>query len=116
MTGFQKFAVLLSAFAGLTLLAPSSARASSGGDIIDIIIGEGDLLEKLIALDGQGIADLRGGLDDARLEIERAADDVRGAREDLKSGRGNRFVVMALSIAAEEIDAVVGEALGSAYA
>lgn len=98
----------------LALAAPASARPS--GDILDILVGEGDLLDKLIALDAEGIADMHEGALRARDEIDRAADDIRGAREDLRQGRGNRFVVMALSVAAEELDSVVGEAIGAAYA
>lgn len=107
------FAAALAAAVGLVASAPANA---SPGEIIDIIVGEGDLLDKLIALDADGIADMRDRIAEARIEIERAADDVRRAREDARSGRGNRFVALALSAVASEMDSVVARAIDSAYA
>ena len=113
MRKLSRIAAALAASAGLFAAAPASA---SPGEIIDIIVGEGDLLDKLIALDAAGIAAMRDGIAEARFEIERAADDVRRAREEARAGRGNRFVALALSAVASEMDSVVARAVASAYA
>lgn len=106
---------LAAAFAAAAVLFAGAPASASPGDIIDIIVGEGDLLDRLIALDAEGIADMRDTIADARVEIERAADDIRFAREEAAEGRGNRLVVLALSVAAEEIEQIVGGAVAAAY-
>jgi DNA repair exonuclease SbcCD ATPase subunit len=83
----------------------------------DIIIGEGDFLEKLIALDQADIDSLRADLADARRAVEETIAEVRDLRAELRDAPGARFVVrVAFTAAREASQTAVDEALTRARA
>jgi uncharacterized membrane protein len=73
---------------------------------------DGDLLEKLIELDADGIEDMRADIAEARDDIADAMDDIEDAREEASEAPGGRFVLrIAFAIARGVTAGAVEEAL-----
>jgi hypothetical protein len=107
------------ATAALALSAPADARDVSiktGGDRTIVLGKDGDLLEQLIALDAQGIADMQADFADARREIDQAIDEIEDARADMRGVPGGRLIIrIAFATAAEATSEAAGEAMDDAY-
>lgn len=95
------------AAAGLALSAPAEARD------LNITIGkDGDLLEKLIEMDADDIADMREEFADARNDIDDAISDIADARAEAKAAPGGAFFLkIAFAAASAATDASVNSAL-----
>jgi uncharacterized coiled-coil DUF342 family protein len=114
MHAIGKAAAALALGAGIFAAAPSPAH--EGGQR-EIVIGEGDLLEKLIKLDQAGIDEMRAEIAEARADIVEAIADIRDAREELRSVPGGRLIVrVAFAAASEAASTAVAEALKEARA
>lgn len=108
----QVGAALIAATAAFAFCGPAAAHEEESKGR-EIIIGDGDLLEKLIKLDEKGIADMRADIADARREIESAIAEVRKAREDVEETPGARLAVkIAFTAARAATEGVVDEVLG----
>lgn len=110
---------------GIAMIGIAAAAASSIGFVaapasartIELNIGDGDLLEKLIALDAEGIADMRADIAEAREEIADAIRDIEDTQEEIKDAPpGSRAIVkIAFAAAREATEAVIAEALDEVY-
>jgi chromosome segregation ATPase len=105
--------IAAAAAAFMALAAPASAH---GREIV-LDIGDGDLLEKLIALDADGIADMRADIAEARAEIAEAIEDIAEAKAEVdEAPAGARFIVrIAFSAARAATEAAVSEALDEVH-
>lgn len=110
----NKLAAAAACLAGAALLIAGPAEAKGREVVIDI--GDGDLLEKLIKLDAEGIADMRADIAEARRDIEEAILEIEEARREVGDEPGAaRFVLrIAFSAAREATEAVVAEAMAEA--
>lgn len=104
--------ILGAAAAAMMAFAPASAH----GKEIVLNIGDGDLLEKLIALDAQGIAEMRAEIAEARAEIAEAVRDIEEAKKEIDEAPAGARVVVRIAFAAarEATEAAVKEALAEA--
>jgi predicted nucleic acid-binding Zn-ribbon protein len=117
MSFFTKLRLCSLALAGATAIAAATPAAAGAGDVIIEIGEDGDLLDQLIALDRQGIEDMRAEFAAARAEIAAALVDIRSAREDVKSVPGGRVILkIAFASARAGASAAVDEALADARA
>jgi hypothetical protein len=99
----------------MVMFAAPAAFAHDGREVV-LEIGDGDLLEKLIKLDAEGIADMRADIAEARAEIAEAIQDIEEAREEIAEDPGAKFVVrIAFAAARGATKMAVGEALEDAY-
>lgn len=114
LNGPAKILGAASAAAAMVFAAP--AFANEGREIV-LNIGDGDLLEKLIELDAQGIADMRADIAEAREEIADAIRDIEETQEEIKDApAGARVVVRVAFAAAREVtESAVGEALAEVH-
>lgn len=82
-----------------------------------IILGEdGDLLAQLIALDAQGIADMRTDFADARREIDDSIAEIEDARAELRGVPGGRLIIrVAFASAANAASEAAGAAMDEAF-
>jgi predicted nucleic acid-binding Zn-ribbon protein len=114
--------VLAIGIAAIALVAPAAANESNSrdtgrGEPREIIIGEADILEELIEMDAEDIADLRADLADIRAGIEDAIGDIAEAREEMRDAPGGRYLVkIAFAAMAEATESAVGEAISAAFA
>ena len=109
--------VLAAAAAGFLFAAPAMAHDHEHSDHgHTLTIGDDeDLLEKLIALDEEGIAHMRADIAEARADIEDAIKDVEEAREEVKSVPGGRWIVrIAFTAARAATSEAVKEAMEEA--
>ncbi len=107
------------AAAAMMLVAPAAAQEYNDHDrkYIINISDEGDLLEKLIALDADGIEDLRAEIADAKADIADAMDDIDEARAEASEAPGGRFVLrIAFAVARGVTEGAVEEALAEVRA
>ncbi len=102
----------------LALAAPSAPASAHGPDADDervIVIGDDDLLQRLIDLDQAGIDEMRADIAEARAEIEEAIADIKEARDEAKSVPGGRLIVkIAFTASSKATSEAVTEALGEA--
>ncbi len=113
-----KTALIAGAAALAFTLAPA-ANASEFGDIsiedFNLNLGDEDLLDGLIAMDADEIAELRAELAEARVEIAGAIQEIEDARaEAAKSKEAAAILAVALSEASKSVEETVAEAFDEA--
>jgi hypothetical protein len=113
LSGVGRVTLAGAAACGLAFATPAMAK---GGDDVVINIGkDGDLLEQLIEMDADGIAEMRAEMAEARAEIAEAIDEIEGAREDVKGVPGGRLILrIAFASARAGASTAVNEALAEA--
>ncbi|MEZ5895664.1 MAG: hypothetical protein R3C51_04620 [Parvularculaceae bacterium] len=103
----------------MMLTAPASAVEYNDHDrnyVINISDDE-DLLEKLIALDAEGIEDLRAEIAEAKQDIADAMDDIDEVRAEAGEAPGGRLVLrIAFAVARGVTESAVEEALSEVRA
>ncbi|MEQ1929152.1 MAG: hypothetical protein ABL957_01290 [Parvularculaceae bacterium] len=117
LAGFSRFGAAALAAAFLAVAAPAEAREVTIEIDRDVILGgDGDLLEKLIALDAEGIAEMRADMAEALIDIDDAIGDIKEAREEINEEAGlARFIVkVAFATARSTAKAAISEAMEDA--
>ncbi len=110
--GFRNCALALAALAALTVAAFLPTDASAGRYHID---DPDDLVEELINMDANDIADLRDDLIDARADIREAIEEVADAKEDVKEAPGGEAISrVAFRVASAAVSRATGAALAEA--
>jgi predicted nucleic acid-binding Zn-ribbon protein len=88
-----RLAIAGAAVCGLALATPAMAHKSSGRDVVINIGKDGDLLEQLIALDREGIEDLRADMAEARADVAEAIKEIEEARNEVKGVPGGQLIL-----------------------
>lgn len=102
------------ALIGVALIAPAASAHNTTLSFHHFSIGDDDedLLDQLIELDAEDIADIREEMADAREDIRDAILDIEDAREEAKAAPGGKSIVnAALKAASAIVDSAVSEAL-----
>jgi predicted nucleic acid-binding Zn-ribbon protein len=112
----SSFIFAFAALAGVALISTAAVAGESKGRDIVIDIGEdGELLEQLIEMDADDIADMRAEFAEARADIKEAIADVADARSDVKGVPGGGVILkIAFATARSSVSVAVDEALGDA--
>jgi hypothetical protein len=106
-------ALAIAAVVALTVAAllPTGTEARS----YDIDDPE-DLVEQLIKMDEDDIADLRADLVDARADIREAISDIEDAKDDVKDAPGGEAISrVAFRVAGAAVSSATGAALAEAH-
>lgn len=88
--------------AGACLVAAAPAQARDVDIEFDrhiILDGDEDLLEQLIALDAEGIADMHADMAEALGDIDEAIEEIREARDEINEEAGFARVIVKVAFA-----------------
>lgn len=112
------FPIAAIALASAMLVSPAAAASGKGDREVVIDFGEdGNLLEKLIEMDADEIADMRAEFAKARAEIREAIGEVGDARDEVNGVPGGRVVLkIAFATARSAASMAIDEALAEARA
>ncbi len=97
-------AALALSFVTSAAMAGDKPNISIDMDSLDFDIGDEDLLEKLIEMDAEDIAELRADMAEARADIKEAIREIEKARREAEgSPESKAIIVGALAAAAESV-------------
>ncbi len=112
----SSFIFAFAALAAAALISTAAVAGENKGRDIVIDIGEdGELLEQLIEMDADDIADMRAEFAEARADIKEAIADVADARSEVKGVPGGGVILkIAFATARSSVSVAVDEALDEA--
>ena len=112
----SNFIFAFAALAAAALISTAAVAGENKGREIVIDIGEdGELLEQLIAMEADDIADMRAEFADARAEIKEAIAEVSEARSEVKGVPGGGVILkIAFAAARSSVSVAIDEAMRDA--